>query len=317
MYSSFERFHRLRKLRKLTEASKKRFLEPAYSELEYDEESRDLVMSKTKYASKELPQCEDLVKFVDSGAIGATNIDWNKFHIEINGKTPSEKWNALLAELAKIVEAYYSWKKKGGSRKDRKTVKMVDPNLIFAKNKMHLSVTEGPELKDYDMLHLKDLDNDKFIFYVPLNHKACVWMDSFDCGGEGAKWCIGQSDKPSYWDHYLMDDNYFVLAFNKESFASEDREPGDDTLKYMLQVHYSGFKDGESNSTTSQAWCQSDSIDDTIHPESWPKKFGVSLEQLVDAIEDNKIMQTEYHKKSGEDFRSELVAIARRGWPQE
>src|SRR5574344_2723269 len=26
-------------------------------------------------------------------------------------------------------------------------------------------------------------ENDKFIFIMPLNYKACVCMDSFDCGG--------------------------------------------------------------------------------------------------------------------------------------
>ena len=177
---------------------------------------------------------------------------------------------------------------------------------------MKLTVTEGPDLSGFDMLHLKSLDNDKFIFYMPLNHESCVWMDSFDCGGEGAKWCIGQSDRPAYWDHYLMDDNYFVLAFNKKAYGVKNPQYRMvDTLKYMLQVHYSGFKDGDSNSTTSQAWCQSDDPNETIHPENWPKKFGVSLEDIVDAIEDNKIMQTEYYEKSGENFRDELIRIAR------
>jgi hypothetical protein len=85
-------------------------------------------------------------------------------------------------------------------------------------------------------------ENDKFIFVMPLNYKACIWMDSFDCGGGGAKWCIGYEDSDQYYSQYYNDGYSFVLAFNKQpTDMNKD-------LKYMLQI----------NSYVVDCWTQGD-----------------------------------------------------------
>lgn len=306
----------------LKEASKGRIIKPFLGMLycnpfmsdAFESVIIDYISKNDKIKLTKFPTAEELTKFADGPC--KEKINWQAFINEVNLWKQGKKVGKPVDHDAfwafvDLVTAYAKWNKEG-STAQKKLAMIKDPNLIFTNNKMKLKVTEGPQLGGYDMLHLKSLDNDDFIFYVPLNHAACVWMDSFDCGGEGAKWCIGQSDNPTYWDHYLMEDNYFVLAFSKKAYRVKNPEfRMVDTLKYMLQVHYSGFKDGDSTSTTSQAWCQSDDPNETVSSGRWPKKFGVSLEDLVDAIEDNYIKQTEYFEKSGENFRDELIRIAR------
>jgi hypothetical protein len=65
--------------------------------------------------------------------------------------------------------------------------------------------------------------DDQIIFVSPLKHKAAYFMDSFDCYGTGAQWCIG-SESPNYWEDYINEDNSFVMLYHKK-----------DNAKYMFQ----------------------------------------------------------------------------------
>src|SRR5574344_920115 len=82
-------------------------------------------------------------------------------------------------------------------------------------------------------------ENNNFIFVLPLSYEACVWMDSFDCGGAGAKWCIGYEKDNSYYKQYIKNGYIFILAFNKyPTNLSED-------LKYMIQVDPIKLENGD------------------------------------------------------------------------
>jgi hypothetical protein len=48
---------------------------------------------------------------------------------------------------------------------------------------------------------------------VPLDWDCAVFFNSFDCGGEGARWCIGESNDASHWNRYLAKKNVFFLIF--------------------------------------------------------------------------------------------------------
>jgi hypothetical protein len=94
-------------------------------------------------------------------------------------------------------------------------------------------------------------ENDKFIFVMPLNYKACVWMDSFDCGGGGAKWCIGYEEDDSYYEQYTKSGYSFVLAFNKYPTDINN------DLKYMIQVDPIKLENDEI-SDAGKCWTQDD-----------------------------------------------------------
>jgi hypothetical protein len=55
--------------------------------------------------------------------------------------------------------------------------------------------------------------NEQYIIAVPLDWECAVFFNSFSCGGEGARWCIGDKHTYHSWNHYLKDDNIFLLVY--------------------------------------------------------------------------------------------------------
>jgi hypothetical protein len=52
-----------------------------------------------------------------------------------------------------------------------------------------------------------------FLIVVPLDWQCAVFFNTFNCGGEGAYWCIGNAGDASYWNGYLSNKNVFFLIF--------------------------------------------------------------------------------------------------------
>jgi hypothetical protein len=52
-----------------------------------------------------------------------------------------------------------------------------------------------------------------FLLAVPLDRKCAVFFNSFDCGGEGTRWCIGDKGTPVYWNVYAFKKNIFFLLY--------------------------------------------------------------------------------------------------------
>jgi hypothetical protein len=66
--------------------------------------------------------------------------------------------------------------------------------------------------KDFEILWHNETD----IFVMPFSHDCCVFMNSFDCYGTGAKWCIGTKDSNKYWQKYIIDDStFFIFHYSK------------------------------------------------------------------------------------------------------
>lgn len=78
-------------------------------------------------------------------------------------------------------------------------------------------------------------ENNDWLFYTVDNYEAAVFCDSVECGGQGARWCIGTKDNNEYWYRYQNGGDRFILAIRKG-----DAEPDD--LKYMIQV--TNWEDG-------------------------------------------------------------------------
>ena len=126
-------------------------------------------------------------------------------------------------------------------------------------------------------------ENDKFLFVQVLTYEGAKFCDSPECGGQGAKWCIGYEKTDEYWKSYthdieipeeddeegLYDDyengmynNTFILAFNKDIHAPQNK------LKYMLRLRI--------DDSSGEAWPQDDDYNNTIDIRNWPEVFGIS-----------------------------------------
>ena len=55
-----------------------------------------------------------------------------------------------------------------------------------------------------------------FLIAVPLDWECAVFLNSFECGGEGAKWCIGDRNNPKHWVAYSKDKNIFAFVLFTE-----------------------------------------------------------------------------------------------------
>lgn len=246
----------------LREGSKSRFIEPLYRDYSYRQhanEDLDDFMSQVTV--------DQLIKFVDSGAADNLHINWQD-------KDKEDIWETL-------INGFYKYTKEGGSLKNKKASLNKDPKQVFYRS--GLKVTEGPNCAGYDMVILNELENSQFLFVAPLTYEACIFMDSFRCGGQGARWCIGYEKDDSYWKEYLQEGDHFILAFNKNGLKSNEND-----LKYMIQL--------KSDLDDSVAWKQSDDPDDVIAARKFIHDlyFGVSVEQLNDAFNKLELEDTDY-----------------------
>jgi len=125
-------------------------------------------------------------------------------------------------------------------------------------------------------------ENDKFLFVQVLTYEGAKFCDSPECGGQGAKWCIGYEKTDEYWKSYtrvidipeeddeegLYDDyengmynNTFILAFNKDIHVPQNK------LKYMLRLRL--------DDSSGEAWPQDDDANNTVDIKDWPEVFGI------------------------------------------
>ena len=260
------------------EASKRRFIEPIWQQLSNNAAG---IMKMTQYQDEALPNSESVIKWVDSGAADKYGIDWQKLKSDVHGTD----------EAVRIINSFYDYYSKGGSIKDKKALAQDDVKQVFRGHSV--TFCEKGDCSGYDMALLGE--NDRFIFVAPLTHKGAEWMDSFECGGEGARWCIGTSDNRAYWDEYLSDSTWFILAFNKAAYNTPVKNRKDDTLKYMIQL--TPFTEN------TQAWKQSDDPDETIPISEFEHFFGMTAVELGEAFALHIACDdTDYSGKASDDM---------------
>lgn len=197
-------------------------------------------------------------KFVNSSAVDKYKIDWQ------------EPADALYND---ILDAYEDYLDKGGSLSQRAKATKEDPKKLFENAPLVVAHSGDKIDEGIDLVILDSLENDSFLFVTPLSWEACKWIDSFKCGGQGAKWCLGYEEEDTYWNDYTDEGNLFILAFNKKEFVKPSGEP--DRLKYMIQL---------SQINDTQVWKQSDDPKGTITGGSMKKLFGHSWNELATAV---------------------------------
>lgn len=256
----------------LIEGDKSRFFKTWDSVIVKDKDNFHII-AKTDpdYEDREPPTKEEIIDFANSNAGANLNIDWNKFP-----KQP---------ELKKLVDGYYKYQDTG-TRKARASKKYVDPKSMFKSTDLKC-VDEGQDCSGCDVVFMNSLENSDFVFITPLTHKACVFMDSFECGGQGAKWCIGQENDDSAWHSYThgRDTSIFCLAYRKGHAAENER-------KYMIQL--------SSNLNSTQAWTQDDFAENTISVFKFDTFFNHPVNKILDAVLTAVMPYDNTYRKYGE-----------------
>jgi hypothetical protein len=84
----------------------------------------------------------------------------------------------------------------GNSSRGRKRKAKTSPGLLFENRNCEII----KQTEDY-------------LAVAALDWECAVFFNSFDCGGEGGHWCVGEANNPEYWNNCLADRNIFVLLF--------------------------------------------------------------------------------------------------------
>ncbi len=74
-------------------------------------------------------------------------------------------------------------------------------------------------------------ENEEYLFVQILTYNGAVYVNSFNCGGQGAKWCTGASYSIKYWAERAYNDFILVLAYNKKDCVAENER------KFMLEYN--------------------------------------------------------------------------------
>lgn len=71
-----------------------------------------------------------------------------------------------------------------------------NPSLLFKKQTCEIIY----QTKDY-------------LLAVPLDRECAVFFNSYNCGRERARWCIGDRNDSSYWENFKKDNEIFALVY--------------------------------------------------------------------------------------------------------
>jgi hypothetical protein len=88
------------------------------------------------------------------------------------------------------------------SGKERKRKAKADPALLFEKQNCRI-IAQTTE----------------YTIVMPLDWECAQFFNSFGCGGEGARWCIGDRKNYAHWNYYVKDKNIFYLVYFINKFS--------------------------------------------------------------------------------------------------
>jgi len=96
---------------------------------------------------------------------------------------------------------------------NNKNLKFEDFELVFSLSIMSKKNRKNTieMFKNYNckiIVHTKE-----FVIVVPLDWYCTQFFNSFDCGGEGAKWCIGNKHTNELWNDYTQKGKVFYLLY--------------------------------------------------------------------------------------------------------
>lgn len=245
----------------LREADKSRFLKPLWDKYSDGQETVS-IDDETEITY------DKLLKFVNADdillkkALQQAKLSWND--------VKTKGWSLFV-----VICKAYSERVKTNEKKSKDKAVFGKDNIVDICKAAGFKVVSGEDSSGMDFAFLPSLSNEKFDFIVPLNWEAAVFCDSVQCGGQGAKWCIGYEKEDGYWNDHTGDGELFIMAFNKEEFKKHESKP-QDKLKFMIQLC--------ADADSTQAWLQSDEPDETIPIGRFKKFFGHTAVDFVEAF---------------------------------
>ena len=121
---------------------------------------------------------ENIITFFNKHPVYENRVDWNSKTLEY------EDFKKLFS-IADTSKKREKWKAK------------ADPETLF---------------KGFNCRIIKKTK--KFFIIMPLEWECAVFLNSFDCGGEGAKWCIGEKYNFMHWNYYISgNDLFYFICF--------------------------------------------------------------------------------------------------------
>jgi hypothetical protein len=109
-----------------------------------------------------------------------------------------------------LYEKFIDWNRKQLDYADFEKVFLMAANS--GKN-LKQKAKKNPEIL-FKKCHCKIVcQTSEYIIAVPLDWKCAVFFNSFEFGGEGAKWCIGSADNYSHWNNYLIKESIFFMVY--------------------------------------------------------------------------------------------------------
>ena len=125
------------------------------------------------------------------------------------------KINALSAKEKKEIIAFFTVNPVFENRIDwnKKNLTIKDFEAVFALSRMSRRNRKN-SIKMFNNYNCKILaQTEEFVILVPLDYFCAQFLTSFDCGGEGAKWCIGNKRTSSHWAHYIKRESIFYFMY--------------------------------------------------------------------------------------------------------
>ena len=107
-----------------------------------------------------------------------------------------------------VYENRIDWNNKNLERKDF--------DYVLAMGKMSRKNRKNT-IKMFEKYNCKIIIQTKeFFILVPLDWECAKFINSFNCGGEGATWCIGNKTDDTGWNSYIKEGSifYFLYFFN-------------------------------------------------------------------------------------------------------
>ena len=139
------------------------------------------------------------VRFINS--IATLSDDEKEFIIDFFSKHPNYEshidWNNKNLAYIDFEQVFSLAAKSKASRRREAKAK---PELLFKEHNCKIIA-----------------QTDEYLIVVPLDWECAVYFNSFSCGNEGAKWCIGSKYDFNHWYSYLENGwTFFFIYFYKK-----------------------------------------------------------------------------------------------------
>jgi hypothetical protein len=108
-----------------------------------------------------------------------------------------------------MYEKYIDWNNKVMYYKDFEEIFRMAGNSI--KNLKRKSTDDPKVLFERYNCNIISEKRD-FLIIVPFDRRCTYFINSYNCGGEGARWCIGNK-RGSFWDDYMREGKIFYLIY--------------------------------------------------------------------------------------------------------